>query len=101
MNKIFIFSNVRDGREGVCLALADDGHVLGSHWCSHEEYAKFDLGMVEGYRQERRDAYAKHFPNGYTMEFIPAKEVKKHEGVKAAYKLNQALKLSSEEKDPE
>lgn len=89
--KIFIFSNVVGGGDGVCLALAEDGHCLGSHWCSHEGYARLDLGMVEPYRQDRRDAYTKHYPNGYEMVFVPASEVKGHPGIDAAYALNQRL----------
>lgn len=95
--KIYIFSNVQGGGDGVCFAIAEDGECLGSHWCSHERFAKYDLGMVDGARQDRRDAYAAHYTGGYEFEFIPASKVTTHSGLKAAYQKNQALA----EKEPQ
>lgn len=87
--KIYVFSNVPGGGDGICYALADDGVVLGSHLCSHEAYARLDLGVVAGSRPDRHAVYAKHFPDGYEMVFVPAAEVATHTGLRAAYALNQ------------
>ena len=89
MNKIYCFSNVIGGGDGTAYAMGDDGVVLGSHWCSNEYYVLEDLGVSEGCRPDRHAAYAEHFPDGYKMEFILARDVKTHEGLKMAFKLNQ------------
>lgn len=89
--KIFCFSNVRDGGDGVAYAMAEDGTVLGSHWCSHEAYVPGDLGVTEGERPDRHETYKAHYPDGYEMEFVPAKDVKKHEGLGRAFDLNRPV----------
>lgn len=89
MNKIYCFSNVVGGGDGIAYAIGDDGTVLGSHWCSHESYVSYDLGVVEGYRKDRHETYKEHFPNGYEMEFVPARNVETHEGLQEAFRLNQ------------
>jgi hypothetical protein len=89
MNKIYCFSNVVGGGDGIAYAIGNDGTVLGSHWCSHESYVRYDLGVAEGYREDRHETYKEHFPDGYEMEFIPASEVETHEGLQEAFRLNQ------------
>ena len=89
MNKIYCFSNVVGGGDGSAYAMADDGTVLGSHWCSHEGYVSHDLGVVEGSRPDRHETYAKHFPNGYEMEFVASRDIDGHTGLQEAMRLNQ------------
>ncbi len=91
--KIFVFSNVVGGGDGPAYAMAEDGTVLGSHYCSHEAYAPGDLGVKEGSRPDRHETYAKHYPDGYEMEFVPAREIKKHEKLQEAFRLNKEKKL--------
>ena len=98
MNKIYCFSNVKDGGDGIAYAMGDDGVVLGSHWCSSEYYVCMDLGVDEGSRPDRHIKYAEHFPNGYKMVFIPASKVLNHKGLQNAFKLNQKLRELSEHK---
>lgn len=86
---IYAFSNTVGGGDGICYAMAQDGEVLGSHWCSNEAYAPHDLGVIEGSRPDRHEDYKKHYPNGYRMDFVPTPEIKTHEGLAAAYELNQ------------
>lgn len=86
---IYAFSNVRGGGDGICYAMAADGTVLGSHWCSHEAYAPHDLGVTEGAREDRHEDYRKHYPDGYAMQFVRADDVKTHPGLIAAFALNQ------------
>ena len=99
MNKIYCFSNVVGGGDGIAYAMGDDGVVLGSHWCSNEYYVPNDLGVVEGSRPDRHEKYKKHFPNGYEMEFIYSADVNTHEGLTKAFKLNQLLAEADSESE--
>ena len=94
--KIYCFSNVPGGGDGIAYAVAEDGVVLGCHWCSHEFYVPHDLGVKEGSRPDRHEHYKKHYPNGYEMEFILAEDVLTHEGLREAFRLNQ-LQAKQEE----
>lgn len=87
--KIYCFSNVVGGGEGLAVALAEDGTFLGSHWCSHEGFVPHDLGVEEGARMDRHEHYKEHYPDGYEMEFVRAADVDEHEGLMAAFELNQ------------
>jgi hypothetical protein len=86
--KIYCFSNVVGGGDGIAYAMAEDGTVLGSHWCSHENYVPHDLGVREGARPDRHETYRKHYPEGYEMVFVPSAEVSTHEGLQKAFELN-------------
>lgn len=86
---IFAFSNSKGGGDGVAYAMAEDGTVLGSHWCSHEGYVSYDLGVLEGVMEDRHEHYRMHYPNGYRMEFVSAAENLQHKKLQEAYRLNQ------------
>ena len=86
--KIYCFSNVVGGGDGLAYAMAEDGTVLGSHYCSHEGFVPGDLGVNEWARPDRHEGYAKHYPNGYEMEFVRSKDIDCHEGLQQAFKLN-------------
>lgn len=88
--KIYVFSVMEDGGDGLCYAMAEDGTVLGSHWCSNEQWARYDLGVEEGHRPDRHEDYARHYPDGYKMEFIPVANLDTHKGFQRAYELNRA-----------
>lgn len=60
------------------ILIAEDGTILGSHVCSHEPYMPFDLGIIEGAREDRHVEFRKHYPNGYVMEFVSYNDVKEH-----------------------
>lgn len=92
--KIYCFSNTLDGGDGQAYAMAEDGTVLAMHWCSHEGYVSGDLGVTEGSRPDLYDLYAKHYPNGYEMEFIPVKDFESHEGLRKALGLNRLQRLA-------
>lgn len=92
--KIYVFSAHEDGGEGPCYALAQDGTVLGSHWCSSEFYASHDLGVTEGSRPDRHKNYEAHYPNGYEMEFVSAAQYASHQGLQKAVLLNKASSKS-------
>lgn len=59
---IYLFSNARNG-DGIAYAMAEDGTVLGSHWCSHWGYMRHDLHD----RPDRREACEAHYPDGYRV----------------------------------
>lgn len=89
--KIYCFSNVVGGGDGSAIAMAADGNVLGSHWCSDEFYVSHDLGVNEGSRPDRHKTYSEHYPNGYEMEFILSKDISDHRGLQKAILLNQEM----------
>ncbi len=89
--KIYVFSAMENGREGVCYAMAQVGTVLGSHFCSSEGFAPGDLGVTEGFRPDRHETYKKHYPDGYEMEFIKASNHDNHVGLQEALKLNEVV----------
>lgn len=59
---IYLFSNARNG-DGIAYAMAEDGTVLGTHWCSHWGYMRHDLHD----RSDRRHACEAHYPDGYQL----------------------------------
>jgi len=76
-----------------CL-ISEDGEGLGGHTCSHESYMLHDLGILEDTRPDRHKDFRKYYPGGYRMMFISLNDVKAHEGLTEAYRLNQ-LKASN------
>lgn len=99
MAKIYAFSNVVGGRDGIAVAIAEDGTVLGSHWCSSEIYVPMDLGVEPGYRPDRHETYAKHYPDGYEMEFVRAADIDNHQGLQEAFRRNKAQSPDQTEAD--
>jgi len=69
--------------------LAEDGTYLGGHICSSEGYMPHDLGILEGTRPDRHETFKEHYPDGYRMQFIKGSDVKMHEGLNEALKLNK------------
>lgn len=98
--KIYAFSNIVGGGDGVAYAMAEDGTVLGSHWCSNEFYVPHDLGVTPGARMDRHETYSKHYPDGYEMEFVHADDVKQHKGLSTAIVLNQRQAAKRKEQQP-
>jgi hypothetical protein len=89
--KIFCFSAVGGGA-GIAYAISEDGHILGSHWCSHEGFIPGDLGVNDGSRPDRHEKdYSKHYPDGYEMEFVRAMDIDNHSGLKKALEENNKL----------
>lgn len=85
--KIYGFNN--GGWPGFMYAqlISEDGVPLGSHICSSEGYMYYDLGIVEGYREDRHADFRKRYPDGYRMDFVTGEEAETHEGLKAAIKI--------------
>lgn len=76
--------------------LAEDGTGLGGHVCSHEGFMWGDLGILEGSRPDRHEGFQKHYPDGYRMEFVGYNDVRKHDGLNAAFTRNQAKRRAAE-----
>jgi hypothetical protein len=96
MSKIFVYgvptgtgSNiVQDSTVGgdvFAFALAEDGTVLTSHYCSSMGFAKHDIGLTSDLKHE---IYKEHYPDGYELEWIEFGDLDGHEGFQAALNLN-------------
>lgn len=71
--------------------IAEDGTYLGGYCCSHEYYMPMDLGILEECRPDRHITFQEHYPNGYQMEFVTYKDVKKHSKLQEAFKLHNKV----------
>jgi hypothetical protein len=65
-------------------ALAEDGTGLANHLSSSAAYARHDMGLTSNWKH---DTYAKHYPDGYLLEWVDDPET--HEGYQAALALNK------------
>lgn len=95
--KIFVFSNVHGGGEGPCYAMAEDGTVVGQHYCTCEGWAAHDLGVTSDWHHEE---YKAHYPNGYEMEFVPVSKISSHAALQEAFGLNKAQGEAAREQQP-
>ena len=59
---VYLFSNTPGG-DGSAYAIAEDGTVLGQHWCSHRGYMRHDLHD----RPDRLETIRAHYPDGYRL----------------------------------
>jgi hypothetical protein len=59
---IYLFSNSPDG-DGPAYSMAEDGTVLGSHFCSHWGFMRYDLHD----RGDRKADCEAHYPGGYRL----------------------------------
>jgi hypothetical protein len=64
--------------------IAEDGTYLGGHICSNERFMLGDLGIIDGWQNGRHERFKSHYPSGYKMDFVPARDVLSHEGLKKA-----------------
>lgn len=88
--KIYCFVNGSNRDWYPVLAMCEDGHVLGNHLSSSVGYAKHDIGITSDWRGLHAE-YQKHCPEGYELVWVDEDDVKDHEGILAAYALNQEL----------
>lgn len=61
---VYLFSNTRGG-DGSAYAIAEDGTVLGQHWCSHRGDMRHDLHHRVAARALA--AIRAHYPDGYRL----------------------------------
>lgn len=71
--RIYVFSMEGNPGEGPFIAMAEDGAIVGNHYCSSEAWACHDLisNLTPNHHFEE---YKRHYPNGFEMEFCCAKE---------------------------
>jgi hypothetical protein len=87
--KIFVFGP-DNGGNGMYYAIAEDGAVLGSHFCSNWAFARGDLGVIPGSRPDRHKTYAEHYPQGYEMEFVHPGQAKGHKALQEAIRIAES-----------
>ena len=79
-------------------ALGDDGVGIAQHLCSHQGYARHDIGMDGS--NWKHEHYNAHFGEGnWELEWVD--DVKTHEGWRAALALNHAANPESDEPETE
>jgi len=97
--KIYCFNNGGSSGWYEAVALAEDGHFLAGHICSHEGYMAHDLGITSNWKH---DNYNKHFGEGnWELEWIDRDKLESHEGLNKAIALNATLTKEEHEKDAE
>lgn len=97
MRKIYAFNNGGRPNWYRCIAIAEDGHIVGNHICSHEGFMKSDIGVTSEWHHED---YKKHYPDGFIVEWVDTDKLDIHEGLKAALEKNKALPDSAREIKP-
>lgn len=83
MHTIYCFNNGGSRESLSALALCDDGRLLAHHLCSHECFMMHDLGRYS-------DAYDKALGGG-NWRLVWVEDPRTHDGLQAAYALNQRL----------
>ena len=69
MHTIFCFNNGGSPGFMLAVAVADDGHCLAEHCCSHEGYMRHDLGMDGS--TWKHEHYNEHFGAGnWQLEWV-------------------------------
>lgn len=87
-HKIYCFNNGGTPGWYSAMAIADDGHVLAHHCCSHESFMRHDLGITSNWKHEN---YNKHFGEG-NWELVWIDDPKNSPELDAAGALNQKLR---------
>jgi hypothetical protein len=87
MHQIYCFNNGGSAGWYIAAAVADDGHCLATHACSHPVYMRHDLGMDGS--TWKHETYNKHFGAGnWELVWVDSPEDPR---LKAALELNQKL----------
>jgi len=89
--KIFVFCNSCSPDWHSMLAIAEDGHCLAGHACSHHGWAAHDMGIVEG--GWKRELYAAHYPDGFEVEWV--EKPLEHAALTLAFDRNAALAVEA------
>lgn len=82
---MFINDTFIDSTDVIPLAVAEDGHILASHYCSHKAYVAHDMGITSNWKH---DAYNEHYPDGWELEWIESEDAPNHIGLNEAMRLN-------------
>ena len=94
---IYVFCNGCSPGWHNFVAVAEDGTGLAGHVCSDHGYADHDMGVIEtGWK---RDIYAKHYPEGFDVEYVEVRsraDSERHPGLAAALAKNLERRDASE-----
>jgi len=93
-HKIYAFCNGGSRGWFPILAMAEDGNTLAGHICSSSGFFHHDIGITSTWQH---DKYNAHYGAGnWEIEWVD--NPKNHEGLQAAYALNQELGKQSDPK---
>jgi hypothetical protein len=93
--KIYIWVNSGHGTDWqVGMAMTEDGHFLASHISSCRDWFRHDMGLKSDWKHE---TYREYYPDGYELVEVPEGEERSHEGLAAAYALNQKFAAEAEQ----
>jgi hypothetical protein len=87
--KIYVWINQVVAGNHIAYALSEDGTTLTSHVSSNPDWAKHDMGITGDWKH---DIYAKHYPDGYKLEWVDDNDVTTHPGLLAAVALARSKK---------
>jgi hypothetical protein len=59
----------RTGTDVMGYAMAEDGKVLASHYCSNDDFARLDMGLAD-VNNSKHQIYAAHYPAGYRLVWL-------------------------------
>ena len=77
---IYVFCNSCEPNWHSCIALAENGDVVGQHICSHHGWMSIDLGA------NKASEYDSRFPHGWVLRLVEADDA----GLLAAVALAEA-----------
>ena len=95
MNKIYAFNNGGRPNFMQAMAIAESGHVVGTHICSSEGYMRSDIGVTSTWHHED---YKAHYPDGFEVEWVDTHKLDSHEGLQAALAKNKEMTGSDKPK---
>lgn len=94
--KIYCFNNGGSPGWYHAIAIAEDGHVLAGHVCSHPSFIPHDLGIASTWKHEKYNA---HYGEGnWELELVAYEDLDNHPGLKAAFAKNDALQAAEASK---
>lgn len=87
-HKIYCFNNGGSPGWLSAVAIAEDGHHLAGHICSHEGYMRHDLGMDGS--TWKHEKYNEHYGEGnWELEWVS--DINDHPGLTEALRLNALI----------
>lgn len=96
MPKIYLYCIHGKQKQFYGFALAEDGNCLAEHLSSTIEFSKSDMGLYDDDWSGKREKYAKHYPNGYELEWIDDDKLESHKEFQVAFAKNKAPAADSD-----
>jgi len=91
---IFVFCNSCAPQWHGAVALAEDGTGLTGHVCSEHGWIGHDMGFSSDWKH---DVYNKHYPDGWSLEYVEVDDIPGHERLQKAFELNKQRQAASAE----